>query len=162
MSQGLKEVSWTYSRCCWYLESQLPGPLLILAASVLGRSMYLDTVAPNFFGTRDWFHRRQFFYGLGVGGEFGDDSCALHLLSTLFLLLLHQLHFRSSGIRSQRLGTSALADSHPHETFAFQHGIFCRICGKPDSGSAGKLTSWMVTLHKQQRGPVDKTPTSCT
>ena len=68
MSQGLKEVSWTYSRCCWYLESQLPGPLLILAASVLGRSMYLDTVAPNFFGTRDWFHRRQFFYGLGVGG----------------------------------------------------------------------------------------------
>ena len=50
----------------------------------------------------------------GWGGwEFGDDSSALHLLSTLFLLLLHQLHFRSSGIRSQRLGTSALADSQP-------------------------------------------------
>ena len=29
----------------------------------------------------------------------------LHLLCTLFLLLLHQLHLRSSGIRSWRLGT---------------------------------------------------------
>ena len=39
------------------------------------------------------------------GGWFGDDSRALHLLHALFLLLLHQLHFRSSGIRSQRSGT---------------------------------------------------------
>ena len=30
-----------------------------------------------------------------------------HLLCTLFLLLLHQLHLRSSSIRSQRLGTPA-------------------------------------------------------
>ena len=29
----------------------------------------------------------------------------LHLLCTLFLLLLHQLHLRSSGIRSRKLGT---------------------------------------------------------
>ena len=34
----------------------------------------------------------------------------LHLLCTLFLLLLHQLYLRSSSIRSQRLGTPA-----PHQ-----------------------------------------------
>ena len=35
-----------------------------------------------------------------------DDSGILRLLCTLFLLLLNQLHPRSSGIRSRRLGTS--------------------------------------------------------
>lgn len=33
-----------------------------------------------------------------------DDSSALHLLCTLFLLLLHQLHLRSSGIRARGWG----------------------------------------------------------
>ena len=37
-----------------------------------------------------------------------NDSSSLYLLYTLFLLLLHQLHFRSSGIRLQRLGTPSL------------------------------------------------------
>ena len=45
-----------------------------------------------------------------VGGWFEDDSSALHLLCTLFLLLfLHQL--RLSDIRFQRLGTPALKDA---------------------------------------------------
>ena len=44
----------------------------------------------------------------GGGGWFQDTSRALHLLYTLFLVLLHQLHFRWSGIRSWRLGTPAL------------------------------------------------------
>ena len=35
----------------------------------------------------------------------------LHLLCTLFLLLLHQVLLRSSGIRSQRLGTPILENS---------------------------------------------------
>ena len=39
------------------------------------------------------------------GGWFQDDSAASHLLQTLFLILLHQLHLRSPGIRFQRLGT---------------------------------------------------------
>ena len=39
-----------------------------------------------------------------------DDSSTLSLLHTLFLLLLHQLHLRSSGIRSWRLGTPVLRD----------------------------------------------------
>ena len=35
---------------------------------------------------------------------FGDGPSVLHLLCTLLPLLGHQLHFRSLGIRSQRLG----------------------------------------------------------
>ena len=38
---------------------------------------------------------------------FRASPSALHLLGTLFLLLLHQLHLRSSGIRSQKLGAPA-------------------------------------------------------
>ena len=41
----------------------------------------------------------------GWGGRFPNDSSSLHLLCTLFLLLSYHLHLRSSGIRSQRLGT---------------------------------------------------------
>ena len=44
----------------------------------------------------------------GLWGWFQDDSSTLNLLCTLFLLLLNQLHLRSSGIRSQRLGTPDL------------------------------------------------------
>ena len=51
------------------------------------------TVVPNHFGTRDKFHGRQFFHGLVAGGGRGGmvqyDSSTLHLLYTLFLLLLH-------------------------------------------------------------------------
>ena len=80
---------------------QLPSPLSQLWSPKLA--------IPNFFGTGDRFHGRQFFHGLRVGwGRFRDDSNALHLLCTLFLLQLHQLHLRSSGIRSRRLGTPGL------------------------------------------------------
>ena len=41
-------------------------------------------------------------------GWFQDDLSALYLLYTLFLLLLHQLHLRSWGTRSRRLGMPAL------------------------------------------------------
>ena len=44
----------------------------------------------------------------GAGDWFRDDSRALHLLYALFLLLLHQFHLRSLGIRSQRLGIPAV------------------------------------------------------
>ena len=43
-------------------------------------------------------------------GWFGDDSSTLHLLCILFLLLLHQFHLRSSGIKSWKLGTPALGE----------------------------------------------------
>ena len=63
---------------------------------------------PNLFGTRDWFHGRQFFHKLGWGRWFQHDSSALHLLCTFFILFLYQLYLRSSGIRSRRLGTPAV------------------------------------------------------
>ena len=62
-------------------------------------------MVPNLFGTRDQFHGKQFSRDLGW---LRDDPNALHLLYTLFLLLFPQLHLRSSGIRSWRLGTHAL------------------------------------------------------
>ena len=51
---------------------------------------YFWAAVPNLFGTRDWFHGRQFFHGpagLGDAEWFGDDSSTLHLLCTLYLLL---------------------------------------------------------------------------
>ena len=66
---------------------------------------YSNTWFPNLFGTRDWLHGR---HRPGVGGWFREDSNALHLLCALFLLLLHQLYLRSSGIRSWRLETPFL------------------------------------------------------
>ena len=42
-------------------------------------------------------------------GWLQDDSNTLCLLCILFLLLLYQLHLRSSGIRSWRLGTPGLS-----------------------------------------------------
>ena len=46
-----------------------------------------------------------------MGRWFGDDSSALRLLCTLFLLLLHKLYLRSSGIQFQRLGTPVISDT---------------------------------------------------
>ena len=68
------------------------------------------TVVPNLFGTRDLFPGSQCFHGLGVGMWFQDESSALHLLYTFFLLL-HQLHFRSPGIRFWKLGTPVVKHS---------------------------------------------------
>ena len=65
-------------------------------------------MVPNLFGTRNWFNGRQFFHKLELGGWFQDDSSPLHLLCSLFLLLLHQLHLRSSDIWSQSLETPTL------------------------------------------------------
>ena len=60
----------------------------------------------------------------GSGGWFRDDSSTLHLLFTLFLLLLHQFCLRSSGIRSQRLGTPALKNTHVLIYFYIYLGLF--------------------------------------
>ena len=70
-------------------------------------------VVPNLFGIRDWYRGRQFLHGLGQEGWFQDDSDVLHLLCTLFLLLLYQLHHRSSGIRYWGLGIPALENRNP-------------------------------------------------
>ena len=54
-------------------------------------------VEDNF--SMDWEQGRRWFR---------DDSCASHLLCTLFVLLLHQLHLRSPDSRFWRLGTPAV------------------------------------------------------
>ena len=72
-----------------------------------------NAVVPDLFGTWDQFHGRQFFHGpRRRGGEwFWDDLSLLHLLCTLFLLLLlHYLDPRSWGIRSWRSETPAIMD----------------------------------------------------
>ena len=74
---------------------------------------YLLKAVPNLLGTRNQFHGRRF--STDQGGANGmitvmvyqDDSSTLYLSHSLvLLLLLHQLHLRSSGIRSWRSGTS--------------------------------------------------------
>ena len=92
----------------WISKKFLEGAKELLSRSLKDKFELSKTVAPNPFGTRDWFHRRQFFFGWGMGKGtcFRDDSSALHLLCTL--LLLYLLHLRSSGIRSQRVGTRDL------------------------------------------------------
>ena len=54
----------------------------------------------------------EFFHRPREGGNFGDDLNTLHLLHTLFLLLLHQLYLRSSNIKSWRLGTPVIKDMY--------------------------------------------------
>ena len=61
---------------------------------------------PSRVGTS--FAEDNFSTDSGGEGWIWDDSHALHLLRTVFLLLLHQLYLRSSGIRSWRLGTPVL------------------------------------------------------
>ena len=64
----------------------------------------LEQWAPTFLASGTGFLEDNF--STHGGGEwFWDDSSTLHLLRTLFLLLLHQLHLRSLGIRSQTLQT---------------------------------------------------------
>ena len=52
------------------------------------------SVVPNLFGTRDQFHGAIFPW-TGGGGDVFNNSSALHLLCSLFLLFLHKLHLRS-------------------------------------------------------------------
>ena len=101
-------LSWSILGGCWGAEGFWNGsrnPLL---------SWYFSsTVVLRLFGTRDWFCGRQFFYGLGWEGWFWDDSHALHLLCTLFLLLLHQLQLKSSVVRSGGLRPPTLMRGLP-------------------------------------------------
>ena len=59
-----------------------------------------QSCGPQPFHTGDRFCGRQFFHRPRGGGWFQDDSRVFHLLCTLFLLLLHQLHLWWPGIRS--------------------------------------------------------------
>ena len=59
-------------------------------------TVLLYPAVSSHFGTRDRFHGRRFLHGVGrgQGGWFLGDFSALHVLYTLFLLLLYQLYLR--------------------------------------------------------------------
>ena len=66
--------------------------------ALTSQSLHKLSLSPNFWAPGSGFmegnSRRP-----GGGGWFQDDSSALPLLCTLFLLLLYQVHLGSSGIR---------------------------------------------------------------
>ena len=66
--------------------------------------MFLQNGLQCFWHSWPVLRKTIFFMDHKVGECYWDDSRSLHLLCILFLLLLHQLHLRSSGIRSRRLG----------------------------------------------------------
>ena len=72
-------------------------------------SFYIQSVWSS--GSQPSWHQRRISWKItapGWGAWSRDDPSALLLLCTLFLLLLPQTHLRSSGTRSQRLGTPGL------------------------------------------------------
>ena len=83
---------------------------------------HLWGLSPHHQWSSNFLHQGQFswmtiFPQTGVAGWFQDDSSTLYLFCTLSLLLLHQFHLRSSGIRSQRLGSLAhelITTQRPH------------------------------------------------
>ena len=68
----------------------------------------LYQLVPDIFGTRDWCHWKTGFLWIRGWEWFQNNSNVLHLLCTLFLLLLHQPHLTSSDIISLNLGLPAL------------------------------------------------------
>ena len=83
--------------------------VLSMTSTVAIAFSFYKTVVPNLLAPGTGFVENNFSMDWRWReGWFGDDSSILHLLLTLFLLSLHQLHLRSSGIRFDRLGTPAL------------------------------------------------------
>ena len=81
-------------------------------------------------------------------GWFRDDSSAVHLPCISFLLFFHQLHVRSSGIRSQRSELPALEHSPwflQEETGVATDTGLAGKSGWPDSLS-GLAPSWFAQV----------------
>ena len=103
-------LSWFFLPSIFYLTSSTPRDLFQEGrCSVLS----LKQQSPTFLAPETSFVEDNF--STDGMGWFGNDSSVLHVLHTVFPLL-HELQLRSSGIRSQRLGTPALQDLHltPH------------------------------------------------
>ena len=79
--------------------------------------------SPSLFGTRDSFMEDSFSMDW-LGTWFWDDSSTLHLLCTLFLSLLHQIHLRSSDIRCWRLKTTDSGPTYHHNLCPHQSDSF--------------------------------------
>ena len=93
----------------------------------------------------------------GSGYWFGDGSNALHLLCSLvlLLLLLHQLHLRSSGIRSRRLGTPTLK----WKLFLFFFGLWARFPPQEDTEVPNKNWAFLLQVWSKEPAPFTPSPT---
>ena len=56
------------------LQQRQVSPDLGLFASGGDASYFTNTLVPNLFGTRDWFHGTQFLHGWWVGGGQGSGG----------------------------------------------------------------------------------------
>ena len=63
--------------------------VVVSGTGLLKPREFPKAAVPGLFGTRVWFHGRQFFLGQGGGERSGDESRALQLLCTLFVFLLY-------------------------------------------------------------------------
>lgn len=117
-----------------------PDPTKPLPTSLLTPASSFKTAVPN-LGTKDWFHGKQFFYGLRWGWLSGDDSSALHLLFTLSVIWCCRWSERNYQSLAQRSGTSAVADQEDFRVVCLMrfnnwhmptnpsHFYLCLACG---------------------------------
>ena len=143
------ESIWTQSSKCF-----LPGPSVETFTDLWFRkhctavlytlltTSYVTTIpntltlvqgSPTVLARGTGFMANNFPMDQGWGGSLQGDTSALHLSCTFFLLSLHQLHLRSRGIRSQRLGTPTLVSllmfqTHCHARDPSKHKIHSQIC----------------------------------
>ena len=97
------EILYMYFHLCFFLFEL---PFTKFSWDICLYNNKLMQQYPTFLAPRTDFMEGNSSTDQGVGGWFRGDSSALHLLRTLFLLVLLQFYFRPSGIRFQRLGTT--------------------------------------------------------
>ena len=102
-----------------------PFPTIIQKSAFLASPVSLEEKSPTFLVSGSSFMEDSFSTDWGCKGWFQDDSNALHLSCSLFLLLLRQLHLRSSDVRSSRLGTPALKSLLSHNSQNLQDNSRC-------------------------------------
>ena len=110
------------------LRIKLPGLLLLISDFVFylleKKKLWKGTaLSPSVFGTRNSCMEDSFSVNWW-GTWFQDDWSTLYLLRTLFLSLLHQIHLRSSHIRSWRLKTLDSAPPYHHNLCPHQSDSF--------------------------------------
>ena len=81
--------------------------LVLLWGSTSSSVAHPKATVSNLLAPRTGF-MKEYFLWMGSRGWFQDDSSTVYLLCTLFLLVLQQLHLRSSGIRYWKLTTRIL------------------------------------------------------
>ena len=106
---------------------------------------YVPPVVHNLLHTRDWkISWKTIFPLMGVGGMFSEWFKFITFIVHLFLLLLHQFHLRSSGIRSQSLVIPVLHDKGIREERKLTHIFITKWRNTHNSYSPCSVTGHMV------------------